>query len=112
MWIFTKNSFVSIVQAQDRPHEVLIRARRRADLVRLFPKDEARISDDADRDYRFRLLVKKSRLAKLLSVYIESELTYGNFKAAQERDEPAWMGFLTNVWAAGYKYQQSSSKRK
>lgn len=106
MWLFTKNSFVSIVQADGHPDDVLVRARRRADLIKLFPDEETHITSDENRDYRFRILVAKSRLAERLTSYVMNELDYGNFKAAQGHDTSEWGDFLYRVWAAGYEMQK------
>lgn len=37
MWLFTKDSFVSIVQHRTQPNTVLVRARRKIEIERLFP---------------------------------------------------------------------------
>lgn len=104
MWVFTKNSFISCVQHRERPNDVLVRARRRKDLARLFPKRKDQILMDIGADYHYRLLVSKKELAKTLSDYIMQQLTYDNFKAAQDHDDE-WMQFLYSVWTAGLDLQ-------
>ena len=108
MWVFTKNSYISVVEHRDRPNDVMIRARRRRHLVRLFPKREKQIVKTPNADYMWRLVVSKKEMAKVLSEYILRNLTYDNFKGAQEMepDMPEWMEFLHAVWHAGYRMQQ------
>ena len=106
MWLFTKNSFVSIVQHRERPDDVLVRARAKKHLERLFPHKAKEIYADEDADYKYRLLVNKAELAAVISAYILQNLDYDNYKAAQEADDPAWTRFLHEVWAAGLKLQK------
>lgn len=110
MWLFTKNSFISVVQHRERPNDVMIRARRRNHLVRLFPKREKQIVKTPSADYMWRLVVSKKELSKVLSEYILRNLTYDNFKAAQDPDGSYWMEFLHEVWGAGHKMQYIAGK--
>jgi hypothetical protein len=106
MWLFTKNSFVSIVQHRERPDDVLVRARAKRHLERLFPHKVEEIYADHDADYTYRLLISKHELADVISAHILERLDYDNFKAAQEKDDPAWKYFLNAVWAEGLKLQK------
>lgn len=109
MWVFTKNSFISAVEHRDRPNDVMIRARCRRHLVRLFPKRKEQIVKTPHADYMWRLVVSKKELAKVLSDYILRSLTYDNFKGAQEPEASgAWMDFLHSVWGAGYSMQMNN----
>jgi hypothetical protein len=104
MWLLTKKSFVSVVQHRTQPDDVLVRARDKSHLARLFPKKQ--IQEDAEADYRYRLIVPKKELAKVVSDYIMQNLNYDNFKAAQDMDDPAWTRFLHAVWKEGLRLQQ------
>ena len=104
MWLFTKNSFVSAVQHRQQPHNVLVRAREKSHLARLFP--EIPIQEDTEADYRYRLVVPKKEFAKIVSDYIMQSLDYDNFKAAQDVDDPAWTRFLHAVWTEGLRLQR------
>ena len=106
MWLFTKDSFVSVVQHRTRPDDVLVRARVKEHLIRLFPKTIKQIQRDDEADYRWRLLVSKQEFAKVVSDYIMQRLDYDNFKAAQDVDDPAWTRFLHAVWTEGLRLQQ------
>lgn len=106
MWLLTKNSFISVVQHREQPDNVLVRARVKKHLERLFPHKVNEIYADSEADYKYRLLVSKKELAEVLSAYILNDLNYDNFKASQEADDPAWMRFLHAVWAEGLKLQK------
>lgn len=101
MWLFTKNSFVSVVQHRERPDDVLVRARAKKHLVRLFPAMADSIQETPDTDYHFRLVISKAAMAEVVASYIMQDLDYDNFKAAQEKDCPGWSKFLHDTWAAG-----------
>lgn len=85
MWLFTKDSFVSIVQHRTQPNTVLVRARRKIDIERLFPDKAKHIRVDGLADYPYRLFVSKLELSRVLKNYIENDLTYDNFKSAQDK---------------------------
>lgn len=104
MWLFTQNSFVSVVQHRTQPHNVLVRARVKDHLALLFPKNQ--VQEDAEADYRYRLVVPKKEFAKAVSDYIMQRLDYDNFKAAQDMDDPAWTRFLHAVWEEGLRLQR------
>ena len=106
VWLFTKNSFISIVQHRERPDDVLVRARAKKYLERLFSHKAEEIYADEGADYTYRLLISKKDLAEVVSSYILQSLNYDNFKASQETDDPAWTRFLHAVWAEGLKLQK------
>jgi hypothetical protein len=106
MWLFTQNSFISVVQHRGRTDDVLIRARVKKHLTRLFPDKAKEIFEDADADYRWRLILSKQELADRISAYILQSLDYDNFKAAQEADDSGWLRFLNAVWAEGLRLQK------
>lgn len=111
MWLFTKNSFVSAVQHRNQPNTLIVRARRKQDLVRLFPKKAKQIERTPDADYLFRVTVSKKEFAKRMADYIQQELTYDNFKGAQDSDTPNWMRFLHEVWHSAYNLQSVENSR-
>ena len=106
MWIFTKNSFISVVQHRERPDDVLVRARTQKHLERLCPHKAKEIYTDGSADYTYRLLMSKKELAEMVSAYILQTLDYDNFKAAQGADDPEWTRFLHAVWTEGLRLQR------
>ena len=105
MWLFTLNSFVSVVRHRQDKNLLLIRARRRDDLVTLLgSKLEPEIKEDRASDYRWRVIMPEKAFKEIVSDYITSRLNYDNFKAAQKKD-PEFSKFLHQVWHEGYKMQ-------
>lgn len=80
MWLFTNRGFLSIVHSAECAHdELLVRARRKIDLKRLFP--EAEISESTVTDYRYRAVISRNDVALMLVQHIEA-LDYPNFKTS------------------------------
>jgi hypothetical protein len=83
MWIFLSDTFVSIVQPgadipkKERDGKLLVRARVRGDLQKLFP--HAKVSETPTRDYLFRCLVPRERVAAVIANEI-TNINYMNFK--------------------------------
>lgn len=77
MWIFTSNSFLSIVAHTDKPDTLLVRSRLPGDIEALFP--DARVFELADADYRYRAEIPRNQVAEALADSVRS-LDYPNFK--------------------------------
>lgn len=73
MWVFFKDSFLSIIDPEgaydgsDGPvgERLLVRARFKGDIERVFPRFKVR--ETKERDYRFRALVPRETVAKAMS---------------------------------------------
>ena len=106
MWLFTLNSFVSIVRHRQEHDTLLVRARRREDLLTLLGHAyDNKISEDRNADYPWRVLMKENDFQTLINDYITKKLEYDNFKAAQSPD-PKFEHFLHKVWAEGFRLQR------
>lgn len=79
MWIFTPTAFVSIVAHRTKPGILLVRARLRGDIERLFPG--AKVKRTPTADYRFRAEIQRERVAKVVADQLRA-LSYDNVKAA------------------------------
>lgn len=77
MWICLNNAFLSIVAHRTRPEFLLIRARLKGDIERVFPG--AAVSESAHNDYRFRTEVKRTDAARVFGAIVGG-LRYDNFK--------------------------------
>jgi hypothetical protein len=75
MWLILNDSFLSIVR--DKGGELLVRARRRGDIVSVFPK--ARIITRAGTDYQFRAVVKQADVETAMTQELR-RIDYANFK--------------------------------
>lgn len=77
MWLILSDGFMSAVVDKTDPELVQVRARRKEHLAKYFPNHEIVTYDN--RDYQFRVVVKKADLAAVLIQYI-GEMSYTNFK--------------------------------
>ncbi len=84
MWIFLNNSFLSIVADRDNTDNLLVRARIKGDIDRVFPEIKAIHSPKAD--YAYRASIPRNEVSKAIEKYINS-INYDNFKdSVQEHD--------------------------
>lgn len=93
MWVFLNNAFVSIVEDRNEPHWLLVRARRREDITRVFPGAQVKETENAD--YLFRAWLPRPEVSRGLS-HAVSGIDYSNFKGSiRERD---LSGVCHRVW--------------
>jgi hypothetical protein len=105
MWLFTLNSFVSVVRHREDQERLLVRARRRDDLVGLLGVNWGKeVWEDLHADYRYRATLSEKAFKKIISGYISRRLDYDNYKAAQKPDRE-FLNFLHEIWQLGYEMQ-------
>lgn len=85
MWIFTPTAFVSIVAHRTKPGVLLVRARMKGDLERLFPG--CKVTETRQADYRFRAEIARGRVAELVREQL-TVLDYDNVKNAIPHGAP------------------------
>lgn len=79
MWICTKFGFYSIVDAATEPHHLLVRARRKGDIERIFPDADVRMTQG--RDYLYRAEIPRVEVAqRFFELLMEHDAH--NFKAS------------------------------
>lgn len=102
MWLCLNDAFLSIVSKDCARDELLVRARRRGDIERIFP--DASVSELDNADYLFRARIKKTAIVQAMTQEVH-RITYGNFKSSVEDDElhDAYMA----VWTAMSKLQET-----
>jgi hypothetical protein len=83
MWICLSDGFVSIVQVHDDPDRLLVRARKREHLEAFDPEFASKIEESPFRDYRFRIRVRRTVVADVLTRRVFG-LQYSNFKDSVE----------------------------
>ena len=76
MWLALTNAFVSVV-AETGTKNLLVRARKREHLKRIFPGHK--IQETPERDYRFRTVVSRDTMAKRAAQAVY-DIDYPNFK--------------------------------
>lgn len=96
MWLFTPNAFVSAVAHRERPDCLMVRARFKEDLSRLFPRHVVRHTPEAD--YPFRCIVTRKQMAKALVKHVEA-MAYDNVKDAIGDGEDHRYLAMNRVWA-------------
>jgi hypothetical protein len=101
MWVFMRDSMLSIVEHDSEPKLMNVYARLRGDIEHIFP--EADVVEAVDGDYRFRTSLPRERVVQAVALKV-SKIDYPVFGDAlddQDRRE-AYM----QVWSAMYDEQQ------
>lgn len=107
MWLFTPDSFISIVQHRDQPDLLLARARFPGDLGRLFPDRAHEVEETPDADYRYRLILDRKAAAQAVATAV-CGVDYTNFKdeaGSRPQGTAARMTALHQVWTALFRAQ-------
>tara|TARA_R110000765_G_scaffold416399_1_gene518230 strand:- start:479 stop:919 length:441 start_codon:yes stop_codon:yes gene_type:complete len=115
MWVFTEDGFFSTVVWQFDGTVVqewlAVRSRAEDNLISFINKmDDAYTTDDIictpDRDYPWRILVRRGDWAKYLSDYATDDLTYTDFKShvrlGTVHSDPSRLHALAEVWGVMY----------
>jgi hypothetical protein len=105
MWICFNDAFVSVVKDMQKPGNMLVRARRKLHLTKLFPK--MKITESPKSDYRWRVSVPAKVIADLTAARIEN-IAYDNFKDSVKEKELHHMYALW--WNDHYRYQTGPVK--
>lgn len=100
MWLSLNNAFLSIVKDADREGHLLVRARVRKHLQRVFPG--APILTLKDRDYRFRVSVPREMVARMLVEKVE-DLEYTNFKDSVKDED---LSRMYHLWWSDHRRLQ------
>ena len=106
MWIFLTDSFLSIVDKGDASGEtLLVRARKKGDIEKVFP--DAEVQAGMGTDYQYRARVDRSAVADKVAACIRG-IQYANFKSAVS--EQTRHDAYVNVWGAMYAFQTSEMR--
>lgn len=109
MWIFRNDAMLSIVEHNDFPEMMLVRARRRGDIQRVFPK--AKVIENAGSDYAYRAVVDRLEVASAMFDSI-MDINYGNFKNSIPVHDQDRYDAYGNVWRAMLYYQMDEKKKE
>jgi len=107
MWIFLSDSFLSIVDKGDPTGQsLLVRARRRGDIERVFP--DAEVVENAGTDYAYRARIDREQVALAMAEQVRG-IRYPNFKATVTDDDRhrAYM----DTWQAMMRFQDTEPHR-
>ena len=101
MWIQFNNAFLSIVENREKTIELLVRARVKGDIEKVFP--EADVFEDNNADYKYRAFISKAKVAERMILKV-TEINYDNFKnSVKEIDRKK---IYSNIWAELRKLQK------
>ena len=102
MWICFNDGFVSMVDDKDNPASLLVRARRKQDLLNVCGND-VEVLKDAGTDYRWRAFVDRKAFSALVAARID-KIGYTNFKnSVKDHDlHDMYMDF----WSRHHRYQE------
>lgn len=100
MWIASLAGFFSVVAAPHKPGMIQVRARRKADLVRLMNLCDAKetIVRSPKNDYLFRVLIPTATWLVWATKLAQTAGGYENFKDAVKQRDPARANIYSKVW--------------
>ena len=101
MWIQFNNAFLSIVENREKTIELLVRARVKGDIEKVFP--EADVFEDNNADYKYRAFISKAIVAEKIMLKV-TEINYDNFKNSVKEIERKKV--YNNIWAELRKFQK------
>lgn len=106
MWIFLNDAFLSIVAHKDRPGSLLVRARRREDIARVF--SDAVVEHSSEADYAFRAVLPREVVAATIANRL-LHTDYTNFKNSIR--DPIYHNTCFSVWHIMLTYQQQMESK-
>lgn len=117
MWIFLSDSFLSIV-SEGEPSFLLVRARARGDIERVFPSTSVAVNETPLADYRFRASVPTLEVAQVIARQVAG-ISYSNFKDSVKSDDrhDTYLAVWTEMMAfqrsrLAFEPRETTPKRK
>jgi len=95
MWILMNSSYFSIVKNKNKKDSLLVRARIKGDIEKVFPK--ANVIEGAGTDYKYRTFLPKWVVSKAIKKSIE-HIDYDNFKDSIPLDDTVRYDVYCDVW--------------
>jgi hypothetical protein len=102
MWIVLNKSFLSIVKNRNDKNTLLVRARVKGDINKVF--QDADVFEDYNADYKYRSYVDRQVVANVISEELMN-INYDNFKSSVSKDDIIRKNAYMNVWSALNKMQ-------
>jgi hypothetical protein len=102
MWIFLRDSFLSIVEHERETRLLDVRASMRGDIERVFP--EADVVEIAGGDYRFRTSLPRERVGQAIALRV-GKINYHELDIELAGSDPDRLKSYLNVWTAMYDEQ-------
>lgn len=102
MWLCNNNGFVSVVADTNNSTRLMVRARRKQDLLNVCG-DSVQVIENAGSDYRWRAFIDRKAFAALVAERVE-KIDYANFKNSVKAHDlhELYMRF----WNLHHRYQE------
>ena len=104
MWIVLNNSFLSIVKNRNNDDELLVRARVKGDIEKIFSNADVFTDDNAD--YKYRSYINRKIVASTISQNLLN-IDYDNFKNSVSKNDVMRSNAYMSVWSALHKIQNN-----
>lgn len=105
MWICLSESFLSIVTAPKQPKLLLVRARVKGDIERVFP--DAKVTRTPERDYLFRSFIPRTVVGEAIGK-LAASVSCDNFKNSVPDDDRH--DAYASCWSAMNRLQQIKAR--
>jgi len=102
MWLYTNKAFISIVDKDCSPDELLVQARVKKHITNLFPG--AKVYRTPNANYAYRARVLRDTVKEVISDYID-DLDYDILKNSIH-DDQKFHDVCAAVWIATYQLQR------
>ena len=106
MWLVLDNSFLSIVKDRDNEDRLLVRARLKGDIEKIFP--EAEVIEGAGSDYKYRAFIKRDNVSMHLLKKI-NKINYTNFKSKVASSDKDRAHTYSKIWSIMYQKQEEEN---
>jgi len=104
MWLCFNDGFLSVVADKNNPASLLVRARRKQDLLNVCG-DDVKVLENAGTDYRWRTFVDRKTFTALVAARVE-RIGYTNFKNSVKN--PDLHDVYMRFWNLHHRYQDQT----
>lgn len=108
MWVFLNDAFLSIVADRSDPSLLLVRARRRNDILVVFA--EAVVIRTPTRDYAWRSVLPRKMVEDAMAAEVK-RINYFNFKDTVPKSDHARHSAYLRVWATMEQFQKPKRRK-
>lgn len=106
MWIFFPDAMLSFVAHHDKPEFLMVRARIKGDIDRIFPG--AKVSRTPRADYLYRATVHRERVGRILTDHAAT-MGYTNVKGAIPAGDDRRKRAMHDVWQVMFDAQHQAA---
>lgn len=100
MWVILNDSFFSAVQHFNDEELLVVRARKKEHLEKVFL--ESKVFQDLPSDYPYRIEISKKEFSKVLETEV-SRIDYHNFKSSISKEDDDLYKFATELWGSAIR---------